>query len=657
MIHSHKCKLIQVFVLFCCMFHPPVFSQLKLPQIFGDHMVIQRGTEVTVWGMAQPGQHISVYFNNHKVSAVTTSSGQWLLKLPEMKAGGPFNMQISSDSEKIVLEDILIGEVWFASGQSNMEHQLNGWPWIPHSEIENYEDEIKNSNYPEIRMFNVPKLASPVEVNDLKKGAWEIPSTVTLPKFSAIPWFFAKKLYKKLGVPIGVIQSSWGGTAIAPWLDRNSLRSFENDYFVSQPHPKFNQDDWWLDMEGEWAKHLARRNQISYAELDRADELSSPEMQHVSWEKIPEINNLGGDLKNWVWLKRELILPEIDQRGNWTIQLGYLNRQAHIFINGTEIGYNLYPKKCVIQFSSSLLKEGKNIILIRLAHPWGKPQIEGDTFNLSNVYQEGKLDISEKWLALHPKQSILPVGKTNSDKATYLFNGMVSPLTKYAIRGFIWNQGGSDVSRPHFYENAFPALIKGWRERWKIPEAPFIFVQLSNYQADWKPERESFSRARLRLAQMSALELPNTSMVVSYDIGNPFDVHPANKQVFGHRMAIQALSKVYGFEMITDGPTYKFHEIKGDVLIVHFENGPIQHLKKSLKETFDCFEIAGIDGEYYPANIRFEKNRVFLSSTKVISPRYVRYAWSDNPQCNVYNSSGFPMIPFATEYQHNTKKY
>lgn len=642
-------KIVLILAYLICIFQTPLFAQLRPAQIFRDHMVLQRDMELPIWGMAQPGQNITVILEGNTKSALTDINGKWSLKLPKMKAGGPYQIQVLSQTDKIIINDVLVGEVWFASGQSNMEHAMKGWPWIPHSEVEDYEKEVKDSGFPKIRMFNVPKLAAPIEMNDLKDGSWEKPSASSLPYFSATAWFFAKELYKKLDVPIGVIHSSWGGTSIAPWMDLASLRSFDNEIPLSKIPSNFNEHDWRSRMNGEWSKHVTHRTQISFAELDRAKVLSDTLAKSSFWKDIPKITDLGDNLKNWIWLKKELSLSQLDTSGDWRINLGYLNRQANIFINGTEIGYTLYPKKCDIQFSSGLLHKGKNVILVRLAQPWGKPKVEGNEFILASSDHKTKLDISKKWLVMNPKESVLPNGTTNADKATFLFNGMVAPLARYAIRGFIWNQGSSDINRPDFYKNAFPALIKGWRKKWELPNLPFIFVQLSNYLPDWQQNQKSNTRAPLRLAQMSALTLSHTAMVVSYDIGDPFDVHPANKQDFGHRLAIQALSKVYGFDIESDGPRYKTHVTRGNTLIVHLKNGPIHYMEDSPRDSIGSFEIAGIDGVYFPAKAQLKKNKVYLSSNKVPSPKYVRYAWSDNPRLIVYNSAGLPLAPFKEE--------
>jgi len=648
-IQSLPNTLVLILMYLFYLFHSLLFAQLRPAQIFGDHMVLQRDMEVPIWGMARPGENITVVLDGNIKSTLADTEGHWYLKLPRMQAGGPYQMKVLSRNEEIIMDDVLIGEVWFASGQSNMEHAIGGWSWIPHSEVKDYGKEIKDSDYPNIRMFNVPKLATPVEFNDLNDGAWVLPSASSLSHFSATAWFFAKELHNKLNVPIGIIHSSWGGTAIAPWMDLESLGSFHHDIPLSKVPLNFDEHDWRSKMNKEWSKHVAHRTQISFSGLDQAVALSDTIARNPLWKEIPQITALGDTLKNWVWLKKELDLPQMDTKGDWYIQLGYLNRQAHIFINGTEIGYTLYPQKCIIHFSPRVLQEGKNVILIRLAQPWGEPKVEGEQFTLVNDDTKTKLEISKNWLLLSPNDSVLPNGTTNSEKATYLFNGMVAPLARYAIKGFIWNQGGSDINRPDFYKNAFPALIKGWRKRWEQPEAPFIFVQLSNYQRNWQQDQKSVSRAPLRLAQMSALTLPHTAMVVSYDIGNPLDVHPANKQDFGYRLAIQALSKVYGFDIQSDGPRYKTHVTKGNVLVVHLDNGPIHYMEDSSGGCVGGFEIAGVDGVYFPARASFQKNHVHLTSDKVPSPKYVRYAWSDNPECIVYNSAGLPLTPFITD--------
>ena len=337
------------------------------------------------------------------------------------------------------------------------------------------------------------------------------------------------------------------------------------------------------------------------------------------------------------------------QNTEWCLKLGYLNRQAHVFVNGVELGYFLYPKKSQTIISSHVLKKGKNSILLRVAQPWGTPKVEGQEFHLNSVDGEQQIDLLKNWQILIPEESALPSGKVHSGSTTYLFNGMVAPLIPYAIRGFLWHQGSSDVIRPDFYKEAFPALINGWRKRWGVANAPFIFVQLPNYEPSWNHPGESKSRAPLRLAQAEALGLPNTSMVVSFDIGDPFDVHAANKQDFGHRMALQALSKVYGEDVGADGPKYRSHFVKGDTLIVNFDRVH-GNLMSVPKETICGFELAGKDGDFFSAQAYIHGDQIYLTSPKLKGPKEVRYAWSDNPKCFIYNSYGLPLAPFSTDY-------
>ncbi|WP_411029959.1 sialate O-acetylesterase [Spongiimicrobium sp. 3-5] len=639
--------IIPIWVILACICN--VHAQLRPAQIFTDHMVLQRDIDIPVWGFAEPGEAISVLIKANLVKTTADKHGKWSLKIPSMEAGGPYKMNIRSTSETIVLYDVMIGEVWFASGQSNMEHALGGWPWIPYSQITNYENEIKDLDFPKIRMFNVPKLASPVEMDDLELGSWELPTVNTLPKFSATAWFFAKELQKRLNIPIGIIHSSWGGTAIAPWMDRESLQSFDHIIPQTPLPPHFGQKSWRSKMNAEWSKHIARRNQISYSELEKAKVFSSSDQSGLSWKSITQITESGDSLKNWIWLKKVIVLPNITDNVDWRITLGYLNRQAHIYINGIEIGYTLYPKKSELEFSSKVLRVGENVVLIRLAQPWGVPQVEGTRFFLKSSDSTSKINLLNNWWVLNPEESVLPPGETNAERPTYLFNGMVAPLLPYTIRGFIWNQGSSDMGRPDFYKKAFPALINGWRKRWEQPDAPFLFVQLSNYQPHWEQDRQSVARAPLRLAQMEALSLPNTTMVVSYDIGDPFDVHPANKQDYGYRLALQALSKVYGKDIESDGPRYVSHEIVGDTVIIHLNTESGQLTSKPMDNPCG-FELAGTDGKFMAAKAVIHNHKIYLTSEKVVNPVKARYAWNDNPVCFIYGPEGLPMAPFLIEH-------
>ncbi|MBM1106262.1 hypothetical protein JQC67_08950 [Aurantibacter crassamenti] len=606
---------------------------------------MQRDVEIPVWGFANPGEIITVRINSKAVTTVTNTSNKWMLKIPSMSAGGPYQMKIESDSDTIILRDIMIGEVWFASGQSNMEHPMGGWPWIPRSEIKNFEQELKDSDYPQIRMFNVPKLPSPVELDNLRSGNWELPSENTLPNFSATAWFFAKELYKSLNVPIGIIHSSWGGTAISPWMDRQSLQSFENSIVLPKIPLEYNEDKWVAQADNAWKQYIASRMMVSNSGLEQASKFSSSINDEKRWDSINHITGLGSISKKWIWLRKEIVVSNPEQSSKWCLSLGYLNRQAHVYLNGKEIDYFLYPKRVQAEFSSNLLQKGKNIILVRIAQPWGIPKVEGQEFYLKSLDGIQQLNLSEKWQILSPKETINDLAKVHSGSTSYLFNGMVAPIIPYAIRGFLWHQGSSDVGRSEYYKMAFPALIKGWRNRWKVADAPFIFVQLPNYEPSWQNPGISNTRAALRLAQSKALNLPNTSMVVSYDIGDPFDVHPANKQDFGYRLALQALSKVYKNNVIIESPKYMSHHVNGDTFIIRFDKD-ISNLRPFPNDNLCGFELTGSDGEFTEARAKIRKNEIYLTTEKVARPLEARYAWLDNPNCYLYYSEEIPMSPF-----------
>lgn len=626
-----------------------VSAQLQPARIFSDHMVLQRDMDIPVWGFAKPGEVITVMINSIEAKTITNSSRKWMLRVPSMPAGGPYNMVIRSTSDTITINDVLIGEVWFASGQSNMEHALGGWPWIPHSEIKNFEQEIKDTDYPQIRMFNVPKLPSPKELDDLRNGDWELPSKSTLPNFSATSWFFAKKLRKSLNVPIGIIHSSWGGTAITPWMDRQSLQTFDNSIPLPEVPLGFNEDKWVRQANNAWAQYTASRFRISNSGLERVSIFSSSATNKERWSPIRHIKKLGKISKKWIWLRKEVEVSDPYQGSKWCLTLGYLNRQAHVFLNGQELDYFLYPNKAQSEFSSGLLKKGKNTLLIRIAQPWSIPKVEGQEFNLKSINGELQINLSEKWEILIPEESLAANGKVYSGSTTYLFNGMVAPVIPYAIRGFLWHQGSSDVARPDFYKEAFPALITGWRKRWGVADTPFIFVQLPNYEPSWSHPGKSISRAPLRLAQAKALELSNTHMVVSFDIGDPNDVHAANKQDFADRLAQQALSKVYGKDVETKAPKYLSYHINGSTVIIQLDKeiGPLRPMPMG---KLCGFELAGSDGEFVEAKAVIHDHQIYLTADKVPKPVEARYAWSDNPKCFIYGPDGLPMAPFYTNH-------
>ncbi len=628
-------------------FYSSSFAEIKPATIFSDNMVLQREIKIPVWGMATPGEMITVSFNGKFVSGNTDSSGKWKVFLPEFKAGGPFSLTIAGESESTTFENVLIGDVWFASGQSNMTHPVQGWEWIPHSAIENYKDELQDTNYPKIRLFNVPKFPSPIKQDDLISGEWQMASASTVKDFSAIGWFFAKKLNTDLNIPIGIIHASWGGTPIRTWLDGPSLELFGDSIDLPPPPKNFDQKEWKKTALSSIEKHRIRRNQISYPPQGLTEKVTNINYDDADWieTNFPFENN-----SNVVWFRKKINIPKEHRNQPLQLSLGFLNRQSLVFLNGVELGYFQYPKPVTTEISPNILKQGENVLTIRLAQPFGSVQTLGrkNDFFITTRDNAFHIDLSKKWKINAQLETVNPSEKSFQNTPAFLFNGMVAPVIPYGIKGFVWYQGESDAGRPFLYERMFKQLISDWRQHWQLGNLPFLFFQISNTELSHHFETFDDSRCLIRMAQQKALALSNTGMVICLDMGDPYDVHARNKKEFAERLVLQAKEKAYHMNVVSDGPMAESFSVGDNSIVVHFKTEKELILKPN-KDTKD-FEIAGDDKKYYPAKIKIEDTQVIISSPYIKNPVVARYAWRTNPVCTLYNSVELPAAPFSTEF-------
>lgn len=638
-------KFIGVLILICCFISS--FGKINPAKIFSDNMVLQREVSIPVWGTADPGEQIILQLGSSEVKTTTQPDGRWMVNLTPRSAGGPYSLKIEGSTDKIEFKNVLIGDVWFASGQSNMEHPMNGWEFIPHSAINNYEKEIADSYYPEIRLFSVPKFPSPVEQKDLLQGKWEVAGPQSVAGFSSTAWFFGKELYQKLKVPIGIIHSSWGGTPIQTWMSRASLEPYKASVNISAVPQKFDQKEWSEKVARSLGMNLIRRNQISYPIAGLPEQINKPDFDDSSWKSV-NILDESSRYGNIVWLRKKIFIPESSYRQKLYLSLGFFSRQSHVFFNGTELGYFLYPQIVEVEIPRQLIHPGENVLSIRLAQPWGETQVFGnkDQFYLANSNRSFSFSLADGWKVNDQLESIIPVVESYQNNPTFLFNGMVAPIVPYALKGFIWYQGESNAGEPRLYESMFQQLIVDWRKLWNQGDLPFLFVQTSNIELSHEFDKRSDSWCLLREAQQKALSLPHTRMAVSLDMGNPYDVHPKNKQKFGHRLALQAYRVAYNQDVIADGPIYESVEIKGDIMVVRIKCSSSRLIAKNPKD-LSGFEIACKDGLFQKAKAYLRGSMVYVFSENLKNPVAVRYAWTNNPKCCLFNKEGLPLAPFS----------
>jgi sialate O-acetylesterase len=622
-------------------------AQVKLPALIRDSMVLQRESKIKLWGWASAGEKIEVRFAGKTAKAKTGKDGRWNLSLPAMKAGGPFTMTIKGNNT-ITLHEILLGDVWICAGQSNMVHQMS-----LHSV--RYADEVATVNNPQIRQFWVPNIASlQGPQNDISPGYWKAANTANIGEFSVVAYFFAKKLYEKYQVPIGIINASWGGIPIEAMMSEDALKEFPSIISTVQK----NKDTAYINGLSRRPPTANRPRQEDRG-LTGTQPWYDPAYIPKGWHTI----NIPGywedqgirDLDGVVWYRREIDVPASMTQVPAKVFLGRIVDADVLYINGKQVGNTtyMYPQRRY-RVPEGLLKPGKNLFVIRVINNAGKggfvpdkpyQLIAGhDTIDLKGYwqYKVGQVNIPQRGFGGGGGMLI-----QNQPTATY--NGMLAPLTNYAIKGFTFYQGESNTGRPDEYVRLQQAMITDWRNKWNIRDAPFLYVQLPGFM-DYNYLPAESQWAAFRDAQRKSLAVPNTGMAVAIDLGEWNDLHPDRKKEVGERLAIAAMNIAYGEKNIVPaGPLFQAAKAEGNKIILSFSNtgsGLVSNDGEELSE----FAIAGADKKFVWASAKIEGDKVILWNDAIANPVFVRYAWADNPvNPNLYNKEGLPASPFEAE--------
>jgi sialate O-acetylesterase len=607
-------------------------------------MVLQRNTELKIWGWAAPNEAISVTFNKKSYQTKADAKGTWQVRLAPIKAGGPFEMKIDA-SNHIIIKDILVGDVWVCSGQSNMELTMERVK-------DKYSTIIASSENANIRQFLIPdKFDFKQPQADVESGSWIPANPKNLFSFSAIGYFFAKELYEKYRVPIGLINSALGGSPVEAWISEEALKKFPTQYEELQ---RFKNDKLIEEIE----TNDRNRNNKWYADLNAKDDgLNKWETANFNdndWNEttIPGFWTEGpiGKTNGVVWFRRKVTVPKSMTGKSGKLWMGRIVDADSVFVNGKFVGTTSYqypPRK--YEFGEGLLKEGENTIAIRVINSGGrggfitdKPYfiaVGNDTIDLKGVWK-CKLGAS-----IPPLEG----GTTIRWKPTGLYNKMIAPLLNYKIKGTIWYQGEANTRRAAEYRELFPAMINDWRAQWKIGDFPFLFVQLANFMETTSTPVNS-EWAELRAAQALTLEkCKNTAMVVATDVGEWNDIHPLNKQTVGKRLFLAAQHIAYlDKKVVYSGPTYQSMKVVGNKIELTFTNigSGLVVQGGDLK----YFAIAGTDRKFVWAKAKIEGNKVIVWNDEIAQPAVVRYAWANNPEgANLYNKEGLPASPFSTD--------
>ncbi len=621
-----------------------IHAEVRLPALISDGMVIQRDAEIRIQGWADPAEEVTVRFLNQSRSVSANEEGCWEVTFPPAMAGGPHTLTVAGQNE-LVLHNILIGDVWLASGQSNME--------LPMSRVEErYPDEVARADYPTIRYFEVGKeydFRGPRK--DVGSGEWQVTSPRTASRFSALAYFFAKDVFLHTGVPVGIINASVGGTPVEAWMSEEALQDFPE----SREKMKRFRDDALVDRI---LRENAATQRAWYEALESGDAGMNGDLPWfdsaldvTDWDtmEVPGDWTDGGPgpLSGVVWFRKTVTIPASHAGREGKLYLGAIVDADTAFVNGVQVGQTgyRYPPR-IYTIPPGILRTGENVVAVRvLSHAGEGAFIPDKQYEL--LIGDRPFDLKGPWRyrtgATFPP---LPPPVFLQREPGGLFNAMIAPLLRFPIAGAIWYQGESNVERAGNYHALLSRMLADWRSRWGVGDFPFLFVQLANFGEP--PAAPGVSQwAELREQQRRMLDAPKTAMVVTIDLGEWNDIHPLNKEDVGKRLALAARKLAYRDpDVIASGPHLTSARLDASRAVLTFSDVAGGLVAKDADEPRG-FTIAGEDGRYVRAHARIEGNQVMVWSPAIQSPRSVRYAWADNPtSANLYNQAGLPASPF-----------
>ena len=660
---------------------PNMAENFTVHNVFGDNMVLQRDRKIRISGTCPEKQAVKVSLAGKTVIAFADNTGAWEAVLPPMSAGGPYELTIAGAGERILtIKNILIGEVWLCSGQSNMSMPL--WSETPFWRTEGGKEEAAASDFPQIRLYNANLCSSvaPEGPRTESKGpGWTCCNSETAAPFSAAGYYFAKQLQSELQVPVGMINCSWGGTPIQSWISRDGYQQAKRQRELEQIDSLKTVDV--VKVRAEQRKQLEDWEELFLKQSPEktafAEGYSSEDCDDSHWQQVKVPAPVTLDFPGVFWYRREIIVPAGWRDHELEIGLGAIDEVDFTWFNGVQIGKtgsdepNYWLKKRVYRIPASLVKVGqKNTLAIRVINFQGATGMEGpaaDLFLRPFGEKDTSISLVGKWKyrvefnadpSLYPpKPKPLPGYDSPAFPAT-LFNSMIAPWCRYTIRGILWYQGESNAEEYADYYQLQKALLEDWRRQWDDPDMAFVLTQLAAFQSHspakrlkddfWEllpPEDNSWSK--LRETQRAMLKEHNTGMAVTIDIGDHSDIHPANKKTLGFRLAQEAKRICYGYQGVSAGPLYRKMKQEGDRVRLFFDNVGGGLFAKDGE--LQCFAIAGKDGRFYRANAHIDGETILVWSEVVPKPQQVRYAWAKFPgNPNLYNAEGFPASPFQT---------
>ena len=647
-------------------------SNLKLPSLIGDNMLLQQKTNAKIWGKATPGSKINVSASWNVIGKTNADKqGKWSVILPTPEAGGPYAITISGKDTTILVKNVLIGEVWFCSGQSNMEMPLQGWP--PKDTIMHSSSAISGALIPDIRLFNVQKRIAGEPLDECT-GKWETCTPETAKQFSATGYFFGNKLYSELHIPVGLIESAWGGTPSESWTSSDALENAGE--FI--PEIKAIKESAPLQVEYQKWLNTLKQAEIKPAGDDQWKDLSfndenvmSTEYNDSNWPIMvlpTQFEKIIGEFDGAVWFRKVVNIPGNMEGKILSLSMGPIDDMDRTYFNGKLIGSTevsgFWQAERNYDIPASLVKPGANLISVRVLDTQGNGGIYGTPEKMKLSLKSD----TNAFLPLKGDWKYQPVAELTGGKfyiydvskneflaqkrplnlgpgtPSVLYNGMVSPVLPYQIKGAIWYQGEANVGRADQYAKIFPAMIQNWREAWGIKDFPFYFVQIAPYVYAGVDSTES---GFLREAQESALKLAKTGMAVTLDIATVMNIHPPFKKEVGERLALLALNNDYGIKTSCIGPVYKSMSVATGIIKLQFDNIGEGLVLKNGKT--NEFEIAGKNGKYEKADAKVLDNVVQVWSPAIKEPVSVRYCWRNGAEATLFNTEGLPAQQFRTK--------
>lgn len=599
-------------------------AKVRLPKLISDSMVLQRDVDLDIWGWSDPGTWITVRFNGGYYETKTGEDGRWTVTLPPQKAGGPYIMEVN----EITIRDVLVGDVWLCSGQSNQETPI-------HRLVELF-PEINRSDNNMIRHYKVPTQDSKEALQEEIAGnaVWHSGDASEVMNWTALAYFYAQEAYSQTGIPQGMLVSSLGGSAIESWVSQEHLKDFPALILDREA------------LEG-----------LEAAMADKGEGVwESPDFDDSDWKtmEMPGTWRENGlDVRGTVWMRKDFEIPESMDGRHAKLSMGTLMHNDRVYVNGVFVGstgYEFPPRRYHIP--AGVLRKGKNTIVVRLNAPGGNGEfIKDKPYKI--IGDAAEIDLTGTWkynvgTDMSEAAAFADRLKNRKNVGSGLYNGMIYPIRNYKVRAAIWYQGESNAGRAHEYGALMTSLITGWRELWGMPDMPFLLVQLPNYMQTHEQPTDS-GWARIREAQLQAFKtIPNTALAVTYDVGEWNDIHPLNKKAVAQRLFLGARKAVYGEKVTASGPVYKDMKVDGDKIIITFtetgrglmaRGGELKH-----------FAIAGADRKFVWADAIIKGNKVIVNSKEVQNPVAVRYAWADNPDgANLCNKDGLLASPFRTD--------